>query len=219
MIVYPKKTKNRKEEKNMKLIWYGHSCFKLESAEGTAVLDPYAPGSVPGLALPELEADLVLCSHAHRDHGCAEAVRLSGKTAALKVRKIACFHDELHGSLRGENVIHVIEAEGLRIAHLGDLGHMLSGAQLEALGRPDVLLIPVGGHYTIGPETAAALARAVGARITVPMHYRGEGFGYEVIGPVEDFCARMEGVRRADGSVFDPVREAPGVLVLRCPLG
>ena len=202
----------------MKLTWYGHSCFLLETEDGSAVLDPYAPGSVPGLRLPKLTADLVLCSHGHGDHGYAEGVRLSGKKAGISVTAIPCFHDEKGGALRGKNLIHVLEAEGLRIAHLGDLGHMLSGEQLEALGKPDVLLIPVGGHYTIGPETAAAQAKAIGARITIPMHYRGAGFGYDVIGPVEDFTRRMEHVRQLKSNVLDPAREEAGVLVLRCPL-
>lgn len=201
----------------MKLTWHGHSCFRLEAEEGSVVLDPYAPGSVPGLRLPPLSADLVLCSHGHRDHGYAEGVRLSGRSPAFTVERIPCFHDDKCGSLRGENLIHVIGAEGLRIAHLGDLGHMLSPEQIETLGRPDVLLIPVGGHYTIGPDTAAELARAVGARITVPMHYRGEGFGYDVIGPVTDFAERMDSVRVSDSNVLDPAQEEPGVIILRCP--
>ncbi len=203
----------------MTITWYGHSCYRIETSEGSAVLDPYAPGSVPGLSLPALTADLVLCSHGHRDHGYAGGVRLSGKKPGFTVRKLPSFHDDRGGSLRGENTIHVIKAEGLRIAHLGDLGHPLSEEQLAALGALDVLLIPVGGHYTIGPETAAAMAKAVGARITVPMHYRGAGFGYDVIGPVEDFTARMEKVRFSDASSFDPAQEADGVLVLRCPAG
>ena len=203
----------------MKTTWCGHSCFLLETAEGSAVLDPYAPGSVPGLTLPKLGADLVLCSHGHGDHGYAQGVALSGRKPDFSVTVIPCFHDDQDGRLRGENKIHVIEAEGLRVAHLGDLGHPLSQEQLEALGKLDVLLIPVGGHYTIGPETAAEIAGAVGARITVPMHYRGEDFGYGVIGPVEKFTALMSGVRFSDSSAFDPAQEQPGVLVLRCPTG
>lgn len=201
----------------MKLTWYGHSCFLLETAEGSAVFDPYAPGSVPGLSLPEIRADLVLCSHAHRDHGYAEGVKLSGRQTAFRVTEIPCFHDDRGGSLRGTNTIHVVQAEGLRIAHLGDLGHMLSEDQLAALGKPDLLLIPVGGHYTIGAEMAAALAKSVGARVTVPMHYRGAGFGYDVIGPVEEFTKRMEHVHFADTNVLDPAETPSGVTVLRCP--
>ena len=201
----------------MKITWLGHSCYLIETAEGSAVLDPYAPGSVPGLKLPPLTADLALCSHGHRDHGYAQGVTLTGRVPAMKVRTLETWHDEKGGALRGPNTVHILEAEGLRLAHLGDLGHMLSPEQLAALGPVDILLIPVGGHYTIGPDMAAELAEAVGAGITVPMHYRGPGFGYEVIGPVEDFIARRPALR-LDNNVLRPEElKTPVTAVLRCP--
>ena len=203
----------------MKLTWYGHACFLLETAEGSAVFDPYAPGSVPGLALPPLQADAVFCSHFHRDHGYAEAVRLSGSKPGFRVETLACFHDDRQGALRGTNVIHVLEAEGKRVAHLGDLGHPLGEEQLKALGEIDLLLIPVGGFYTIGPKEADAVARAVGARLTVPMHYRGKGFGYPVIGTAEKFLRLRDRVVTLDSSELDPAAiEGEATVVLRCPL-
>ncbi len=203
----------------MKLRWYGHSCFLVETAEGSAVLDPYAPGSVPGLALPPLTADLVLCSHGHSDHGCREAVTLSGRPCAIRVETLETFHDEKGGALRGNNTVHILEAEGLRLVHLGDLGHMLSPEQIAALGKVDVLLIPVGGHFTIDQNTAADLAEAIGARITVPMHFRGPGFGYALIGRVEPFLRRRDPVLRLDGSELLPeTLETPVTVLLRCPL-
>ena len=203
----------------MKLSWYGHSCFLAETAEGSVLFDPYAPGSVPGLALPALTADLVLCSHGHRDHGWREGVRLSGRTPGLRVEALPCWHDDKQGALRGENTIHMVEAEGLRLVHLGDLGHPLSPVQLEALGRVDILLLPVGGYYTIGPEIAWQIAQALRPAVTVPMHYRGEGFGYPVIGTVEPFAALAGPVRRLDASSFDPAAlEKPVTVLLRCPL-
>lgn len=202
----------------MKLSWCGHSCFLVETAEGSLVFDPYAPGSVPGLRLPKLTADAVVCSHGHRDHGYAEGVQLSGKAPGFTLRQIPCFHDDRHGALRGENRITVLEAEGLRLAHLGDLGHALSPEQREALGQLDVLLIPVGGHYTIDAATAAELVCALQPRLTIPMHYRGTGFGYDVIGPVEDFTARFEQVQHWASNVIDPSEAAAPVVVLRCPV-
>ena len=203
----------------MKITWYGHSCFLVETAEGSVVLDPYAPGSVPGVSLPPLTADLVLCSHGHGDHGFREAVTLSGRTPSLRVESLNTWHDEAGGSLRGPNTVYLLEAEGLRLVHLGDLGHMLSPEQIAALGRVDILLIPVGGHFTIGPETAAELARALHPGITVPMHYRGEGFGYGVIGPVEDFLALCGPVRRLESNVLLPETvETPCTVLLRCPV-
>lgn len=204
----------------MKITWHGHSCFQIETAEGSAVLDPYAPGSVPGLTLPPLEADLTLCSHGHRDHGYREGVTLSGRTPGLQVERLDTFHDGQGGALRGPNTVHILEAEGLRVVHLGDLGHMLSPAQIAALGRVDILLIPVGGYYTIGPETAAALAEAIGAGITVPMHYCGPGFGYEVIGPAEAFLERRSPVLELETNVLRPEElKTPVTVRLRCPIG
>ena len=200
----------------MKITWYGHSCFLVETADGSAVLDPYAPGSVPGLSLPPLEADLVLCSHEHSDHNYREGVKISGKETKLHIERIETFHDEKQGALRGPNTIHVLEDEGLRVAHLGDLGHMLSDEQIAALGRVDILLIPVGGYFTIGPDLAAELADRLQPAITVPMHYRGAGFGYEVIGPVEDFLCRRDKVLRLDSKVLRPEElETPVTAVLK----
>ena len=202
----------------MKLTWYGHACFLVETAEGAVVFDPYAPGSVPGLTLPPLRADAVVCSHGHRDHGYTAGVTLSGKEPGFTLRTIPCFHDDRGGTLRGENRITVLEAEGLRLAHMGDLGHELSEEQCAAIGTPDVLLIPVGGFYTIGPDTAEALVRKLEPRITIPMHYRGEGFGYDVIGPVEDFTRRFASVTHWPSNVLDPTETGAGVVVLRCPV-
>ena len=203
----------------MQITWYGHACFLVETAEGSVLLDPYAPGSVPGLTLPPVTADLVLCSHEHRDHGYREGARLSGKAPGLRVETVDCFHDDKGGALRGPNRIHILEAEGLRLVHLGDLGHPLSPEQRQALGRVDVLLIPVGGHYTIGPETAAELAKQLAPAVTVPMHYRGPGFGYDVIGPVKPFLRHFDRVLRLEGNTLRPEElETPVTAVPKCPV-
>ena len=203
----------------MKITWYGHSCFLVETADGTVVFDPYSPGSVPGLRLPPLTADLVLCSHEHGDHSWRDGVTLTGNATRVAITRMDTWHDEFKGLRRGANTVTVLEAEGLRLAHMGDLGHMLSGRQLEQLGAVDVLLLPVGGFYTIGPETAWELARKIEPRILVPMHYRGEGFGYDVIAPVEEFLALAEHVQRLDTNVLEPDKlAAPVTAVLRCPV-
>ena len=202
----------------MRLTWYGHACFLVETAEGSVVFDPYQPGSVPGLTLPPLTADAVVCSHGHRDHGYAAGVTLSGRKPGFVLQSIPCFHDDRRGALRGENRITVLEAEGLRLAHLGDLGHALSSEQHALLRRIDVLLIPVGGFYTIGPAEAAALVKALGPRLAIPMHYRGEGFGYDVIGPVRDFTECFAQVQHLDSNEIDPAAATAPVVVLRCPV-
>ena len=187
----------------MKLIWYGHSCFLLETKEGSAVFDPYAPGSVPGWSLPPLTADCALCSHGHSDHNYAEGVTLTGKTPVFRVETLDTWHDGKKGALRGMNTIHVVEAEGRRVAHLGDLGHELTAEMLAALGKIDVLMIPVGGFFTIDADTANRVAAAIGAGVVIPMHYRGAGFGYAKIGPVEDFLAPRGDVVRLETNVID----------------
>ena len=202
----------------MKITWYGHSCFKVSFDGGSVVFDPYADGSVPGWTLPQLSADAVLCSHRHDDHAGAGKVTLSGREPDCKVETVECFHDAEHGAKRGANTIHILTADGVRVAHLGDLGHEPDEAQLAAICAPDVLLIPVGGFYTIDAATAAAVAEKIGARITVPMHYRGDGFGYDVIGTVEEFTALRKDVRCADSNSFDPADYKDRVtLVLKEP--
>ena len=119
----------------MRLIWNGHSCFTLETAGGTVVVDPYLDGSVPGLAPIRLRADAVYCSHDHRDHGARELVALTGEKPDVAVESIHTWHDDQQGAQRGPNTIHIFQAEGLRVAHLGDLGCELEPEQLEALRR------------------------------------------------------------------------------------
>lgn len=182
----------------MKLTWLGHACFMLESAEGSVVFDPYAPNYVPGFELPELEADECICSHKHDDHYYPQGVKLSGKAHGLKISAVSCFHDEKQGSLRGDNLISIVEAEGMRAVHLGDLGHMLDDIQFDALGKIDVLMIPIGGFYTIDSKTAAELVKKLQPKIVVPMHYKGKGFGYDVLETRDAFLAMMDNVKYFD---------------------
>ena len=138
----------------MHLTWNGHSCFTLETQQGKLVLDPYRPGSVPGLPDLKLEADGVYCSHQHDDHAGAELVTLSGRGHTVQVEEIETYHDPEQGALRGKNTIRIFIAEGLRVAHLGDLGCELTAEQIQRLAGLDALLFPVGGFYTIDAQQA-----------------------------------------------------------------
>lgn len=209
----------------MKLTWNGHSCFTLETAEGSVVLDPYADGQVPGLAPLRLRADMVLCSHEHRDHNAREVVTLTGNTPAFGVETISTFHDPENGALRGENTIHIISAEGMRIAHLGDLGCELTAQQEERLHRVDVLMVPVGGYYTISAHQARTLATPLFPRIIIPMHYRsataGYRFGYDVLGLLGNFtsvCPR-ESLVYYKGNTMEITKNTPGqtAILTYCP--
>ncbi len=180
----------------MRITWHGHSCFKVETNQGSVVFDPYEDGRVPGYApLPRnLSADAVLCSHQHRDHSAVELVRLSGSTPTFSVQEISTFHDEVQGEKRGTNKIHIVSAEGIRLAHMGDIGCELTREQLTVLRGVDVLLIPVGGFYTIDATQAKMMADAIGARVVIPMHYRNGHLGYEVIGTLESFTEQCNNV-------------------------
>lgn len=200
----------------MKLTWLGHSCFAVESGGCRIVLDPYTVESYPPL---HTSANAVLCSHHHRDHDFVEAVEITERAGSpFTVETMETFHDDQSGALRGTNTIHILHAEGLRVVHMGDLGHMLCEEQLAGIRGCDALLLPVGGYYTIDAQTAKKVADAVGARVIVPMHYRHGRHGYDVIGTVEEFLHLYPAgdVHRLDGNSFELTDLAPrGVVVPR----
>jgi L-ascorbate metabolism protein UlaG (beta-lactamase superfamily) len=192
----------------MKITWLGHASFLIETADGTRVVtDPFEAGSyggAVGYAPIEERADLVTVSHEHPDHNFVEAVsgnpevvRDTGERTVkgIVVRGVASYHDESRGRERGKNTIYVFEADGLKVAHLGDLGHTLSAEEARALGPVDVLLAPVGGHFTIGPEDAKRVAERLGAKVVIPMHYKTDLLGFP-IRPVDDFLRLMRRVER-----------------------
>lgn len=194
----------------MTITWLGHSCFVLESGGYRILLDPYQ--SVPGLPDIEAEANAVYCSHGHFDHAYTEKVRLTtGKESPFTVREVSTFHDDQGGSLRGTNTVRCFSAEGVTVVHLGDLGHQLSGEQAEAVGSCDVLLIPVGGTYTVDAAGAKAVAEALKPRVIVPMHYRAGEKGFDNIDTVEPFLSLFpqELVRRYPGSVLTVEADTP----------
>lgn len=164
----------------MNIHWYGHSCFLFTTANGTRIItDPFESGI--GYTLTGAEADIVTISHNHYDHNHAAAVQgapvilnTQGEHTVLDIciTGIRSFHDAQQGALRGENLIFVYEIDGMRIAHLGDIGDMPSKEAFAQLGKINVLLAPVGGIYTIDPRTACDIANIVQAEVLIPMHYQ-----------------------------------------------
>lgn len=204
----------------MKLIWNGHSCFTLHSGSTTIVLDPYDNGYVPGYSVLSLQADAVYCSHGHNDHGAAHIVALSGEPCPIPVTTLDTWHDEVQGAKRGANRIHIFTCEGMRVAHLGDLGCELTPEQVDTLHGVDVLLIPVGGFYTIDAKQAAGIVAQLAPRIVIPMHYRSDTFGYEVLSGVNDFLALCPGtVTRLDTNEMEITPETPSQILVPayCP--
>lgn len=203
----------------MKITWYGHSCFGVETESASVVFDPYAPGKVPGLELPPLSADAVISSHEHTDHYYPPAVKQLRRRVDIPMTRIETFHDDALGQKRGLNTVTVVELGGLRAAHLGDLGHELSAEQLEGLGKLDVLMIPVGGYYTINSAQARATADALKSFVTIPMHYRGEGFGFDVISTVDEFAALSPDSVFWESSVLELSEiKMPSTVIMKCPI-
>lgn len=198
----------------MKLTWLGHACFLLEQDGYRIVTDPYT--GVEGYPPLAVSAHEVVCSHHHFDHDAVDCVEpLPGREGLFAVREVETCHDDQGGALRGSNTVRVFAAGGVSVAHLGDLGHQLTAAQLAAIGPVDAALVPVGGVYTVDAAGAKAVCDAIGARCVVPMHYHHPPYGLPNVAGVEAFLALWpEGaVHRLEGASFEVGPETAGVLV------
>lgn len=196
----------------MKLIWNGHACFSLECKDGVIVFDPFEDGSVPGIRNLDLSADLVLCSHEHHDHNARSKVTLSNTNKNFNITTIDCFHDDMNGTLRGKNKIHKITTEDQSVVHLGDLGHILDN--IDEIKNCDVLLIPVGGHYTIDSNTAKQLIDLIQPRITIPMHYRTDEFGFDVISHLNEFTKLYPNIIYHNSNTLEITKETPKQIIV-----
>jgi L-ascorbate metabolism protein UlaG (beta-lactamase superfamily) len=167
----------------MLIRYLGHSSFLIKSKEGSVVIDPFASDKV-GFPFPKVSADIVLVTHDHADHNNVKAVGgepfvITGpgeyEVSGIKVWAFPTFHDDKGGKERGKNTVYLIEAEGLSVCHLGDLGHLLDEKTTQEIGNPDILLIPTGGVYTINHEDAAKVAAQFEPKIVIPMHFKAPG--------------------------------------------
>lgn len=178
----------------MKIKWLGHAAFLITADDGTRIItDPYITTDELKYDSITQAADIVTVSHEHFDHnntdpiqGNPAVLRESAEARGIRFTAILSWHDENRGSERGDNRIFCFTVNGVRICHLGDLGHMLSPAELAAVGQVDVLLEPVGGFYTIDAATATRVAQAIGPRIIIPMHFRNERCHFPITG-VDEF--------------------------------
>lgn len=203
----------------IKLKWLGHSCFRVECRGYALVLDPFEPGSVPGCRDIHETANEVLCSHEHHDHNYRAGITLLPGESPFHLQVVESWHDDCQGAKRGPNRIHVLEADGLRVAHFGDIGCVPTSEQLSLLQGLDAALLPVGGFYTVGPEEARAIVDAIRPRVVIPMHYRKDspgGFGFDVLGPLEDFLALCGDWKQLPGDTIELGTDMqPGTVVLR----
>lgn len=174
--------------------WYGQFCFKLTSGDLVIAIDPFAKDI--GLTPPRFRADLALVTHAHFDHANTDAIAGDPfiitnageyEVKGVSVRGIQTFHDETEGVERGANTVYKITYEGLSLVHMGDFGEReLRNETLEAIGETDILLLPVGGTYTIDAAAAAKIIKQIEPAIAIPMHYKLPGLKVHLEG-IEQF--------------------------------
>ncbi len=216
----------------VKITWHGHACFSIDYDGYIVVLDPHDGESI-GLPRPDIKADLVLVSHDHFDHNAVEVVKKDGTRVLkmfrgeadlgiVKVKGIKTYHDKVGGRRRGENTIYIIENGGLKIAHLGDLGHIPDGDTLKLLENIDILMIPVGGVYTIGPDEAWAIVEKTRPKITIPMHYWIKGLRLP-LHTIDDFLAYVKKIKvnrlNSNQVVIEKqaLPEEPCIMILKPP--
>jgi L-ascorbate metabolism protein UlaG (beta-lactamase superfamily) len=197
----------------MKIKWNGHASFTITADNGTVIVtDPYDPNGYGGVLKYDQvkdRADGVLVSHDHADHnyvqglsGSPAVIKGSGQVKGIQVKGIAAFHDESKGSERGTNTVFTLTVDGIHICFVGDLGHQLSKEQIAAIGPVDLLLLPVGGTFTVDAKGAAQLAQNLAARVVLPMHYKTGKCGLP-IAEVDPFLSQMKNTKRLGKSEID----------------
>jgi L-ascorbate metabolism protein UlaG (beta-lactamase superfamily) len=193
----------------MNIKWLGHACFLVTSGGGLRVItDPYAVGGGINYSPIKETADVVVVSHDHGDHnnvaavqGKPEVVKGPGTKAAkgIQFKGIATSHDASQGTQRGSNTIFCFTIDDVKLCHLGDLGHVLSPAQVSEIGTVDILFVPVGGFFTIDATVANQVCDQLKPKVVVPMHFKTSKCAYPIAG-VEDFLKGKKGVRKVVGN-------------------
>jgi L-ascorbate metabolism protein UlaG (beta-lactamase superfamily) len=190
----------------MKIKWNGHASFTITSDNGTVIVtDPYNSGCYDDDLTYDIvrdRADGALVSHEHSDHsytaglsGSPKVLRSSGEINGIKVTGIKTFHDESGGLKRGKNMVFRLTVDGITLCFLGDLGHILSDDQANAIGAVDILLIPVGGTYTLDPDMAAQVVELIKPKVAIPMHFRTKKCLFP-IAEVDSFLAKMKDFKK-----------------------
>lgn len=196
----------------MTIRYLGHACFLIISDEGTrTILDPYEPGGFSGQigygAFTE-PVDIVVVSHDHADHNYVQGLKGNPKVLRgpqdqtvgdIPFHAVPVYHDERRGAERGVNVIRVFPVDRVRVCHVGDLGHVLTEEQVRQVGPVDVLLVPVGGVFTVDAQGATQVVEQLEPRIVIPMHYKTPKTTFP-LAPVEDFLRGKPNVRRVGSS-------------------
>ena len=218
--------------------WHGHSFFDLVTSKGTKIV--FDPHAIENYGRQEASADLVLISHEHNDHTQTEVLKNAEKAKVIHglkvngnrldwnrvdetfrdvhVQSVGTYHDHVSGAQYGKNTIFIVEVDGLRIVHLGDLGHLLNERAIKAIGQVDVLMIPVGGVYTLNGDQARKVVAQLKPRMYIlPMHY-GIPKVYDDLLPVDEFVEEQKNVEKktTNALVVDPDAKpaAPTIVLL-----
>ena len=201
--------------------WLGHACFYLTSPRGVRILtDPFDKG-VPYPPV-SVECDVVTVSHEHSDHAgglggvkgsprvlrgvdkdSGQVRRITDEVGDVRFRTVPTDHDDQGGAKRGKNAVFVMDFAGLVVVHLGDLGHVLAETTVKDIGRCDVLLVPVGGFYTIDGKAAAEVVKSLSPRVVVPMHYKTKYTASWPISGPDEFLRGQRNVRYLDTDQVD----------------
>lgn len=202
--------------------WLGHASFLIETGKERIITDPF--DERVGYSVFTEKVDIATVSHEHWDHNAVEI--LPGKPQVVRgegefhlgevtITGFPSFHDQNQGRERGKNTIYKITAAGMNLLHLGDLGHLLSAQDIEAIGRVDILMLPVGGIYTIDAEQALKTMQQINPAITIPMHYQTPDVKID-LGALEEFTGRLERVVKRPFLEITPgeLPEKPLVIVL-----
>lgn len=194
----------------MKIKWLGHSCFKMLGSNGVRILtDPFDDNV--GYKLPSVEAEIVTTSHSHYDHnfvdcviGDFDIINTVGEfnIKGVSIIGVPTYHDNEMGGKRGNNIVYKFEIDGINICHMGDLGHVLTEAQLKAIGSVDIVFIPVGGNYTIDAEVAMEVIDMLKPKMIFPMHYKTPLIHFDIAG-VENFIEKFEHVKKVNSQVLE----------------
>jgi L-ascorbate metabolism protein UlaG (beta-lactamase superfamily) len=216
------------EKKPLKIQWFGQSCFLITWPNGTTFLiDPFSPDV--GYDMPSPRPDAVLITHPHFDHnyvamakGNPQVIRgltdskdwnkVSTLVKGVVVKSVGTYHDDQFGAARGKNTAFIMEGDGWRVVHLGDLGHDLGPALVEQFGRVDVLMVPVGGTFTIDAKGADKVVKKLKPKVILPMHYKTDKVSLP-IAPVEPFLVGKLGVNKKKGNLLE-LKELPDEQVI-----
>lgn len=202
----------------MVISWLGHSCFLIENALGTRILmDPF--NKTLGISPYKGSVNIVTISHNHLDHNYTNELNPGFITLntpgvfqseSVKIQGFQSYHDNVRGLKRGSNVIYVFESDGLRLCHLGDLGHMLTSDVIDMIGSLDVLFIPIGSNFTLDSKVAYNLCSKIQSKIVIPMHYKTPSINYPLEG-IEKFIAYMKNAMNLNSNTLT-INESPNTI-------